>query len=122
MKLQRIVSMEGPFETLERQADHAHSDATSLREACAANCKADAKLGSSTKDCPWGLAGGLETSNLRGNFTGLREIFLFRLLGEERILLGPGGPRTGEVTDTYSTSHSSTTSEILTPSLVAVSL
>ena len=30
MKLQRIVSMEGPFETLERQADHAHSDTINI--------------------------------------------------------------------------------------------
>ena len=48
------------------------------REAGAA--KADAKHESCTKDRLWGLAGGLETSNLCGNFTGLREIFLFCLL------------------------------------------
>ena len=55
------------------------------REAGAA--KADAKLGSPTKERFGGLAEGLETSNLRGNFTGLREIFLFRLLEGARILL-----------------------------------
>ena len=69
------------------------------REAGAA--KADAKLGSSTKDRFWGLAEGLENSNLRGNFTELRQIFVFRLLGGERILLGPGGARAGAATGTY---------------------
>ena len=90
------------------------------REAGAA--KADAKLGSATKERLGGLAGGLETSNLRGNFTGLRVFFLFRLLEEELILLGPGGPRAGGATGTYSTRPSSTTSDILTPGLDAVSL
>ena len=83
--------------------------------------KADAKLGSSTKECLGGLAGGLETSNLRVNFTGLRVTFLFRLLEEERILLGPGGPKSGAATGTYSTRPSSTTSDILIPGLEAVS-
>ena len=113
------VSMESPFEKLERHDDHAHSDEIS-REAGAA--KADAKLGSSTKERLGGLAGGLETSNLRGNFTGLRVTFLFRLLEGEWILLGPGGPRAGGATGTYSTRPSSTTSVILTPGLDAVSL
>ena len=45
---------------------------------------------------------------------GLREIFLFRLLGEERILLGPGGRRAGQTIGAYSTRPSSTTSEIRT--------
>ena len=90
------------------------------REAGAA--EADAKLGSYIKDRLWRIAGGLETSNLRGNFTGYREIFLFRLLGEERILLGPGGQKEGTPTGTYSTRPSSTTSQNLTPSLNAVSL
>ena len=85
-------------------------------------CKADAKLGSSTKDRLGGLAGGLEISNLRGNFTGLRVIFLFLLLEGEQILLGPGEPRAGGTTGTYSTRPSSTTSDILTPGLDAVSL
>ena len=84
--------------------------------------KADAKLGSSTKERLGGLAGGLDTSNLRGNFTGLRVIFLFHLLEGERILLGPGEPRAGGPTGTYSTRPSSTTSDILTPGLDAVSL
>ena len=53
---------------------------------------------------------------------GLRQIFLFHLLGEERILLGPEGPRAGEATGTYSTRASSTTSEIPTPGFDAVSL
>ena len=53
---------------------------------------------------------------------GLRETFRFRLLGEERISLGPGGPRAGKATGTYSTSTSSTTSEIRTPGLNTVSL
>ena len=83
---------------------------------------ADAKLESSTRERLGGLAGGLETSDLRGNFTGLRMTFLFRLLEEERILLGPGGPRSGAATGTYSTRPSSTTSDILTPGLEAVSL
>ena len=63
-------------------------------ETCAA--KADAKLGSSTKNRLWGLAGGLEISNLRSNFTGPREIFLFRLLGEDRSLLGSGSQEQGK--------------------------
>ena len=79
--------------------------------------KAEAKLGSSTKDRLGGLTGGLDTSNLRGNFTGLRVIFLFLLLEGELILLGPGEPRTGGQTGTYSTRPSSTTSNILTPGL-----
>ena len=79
--------------------------------------KAEAKLGSSTKDRLGGLTGGLDTSNLRGNFTGLRVIFLFLLLEGELILLGPGEPRTGGQTGTYSTRPSSTTSDILTPGL-----
>ena len=90
------------------------------REAGAA--KADAKLGSYIKDRLWRLAGGLETSNLRGNFTGFREIFLFLLVGEEWILLGPGGQKEGTATGTCSTRPSSTMSQILTPSLNAVSL
>ena len=84
--------------------------------------KADAKLGSSTKDRLGGLAGGLDTSNLRGNFTGLGVIFFFLLLEGERILLGPGERRAGGPTGTYSTRPSSTTSDILTPGLEAVSL
>ena len=84
--------------------------------------KADAKLGSSIEDRLGGLAGGLDTPNLRGNFTGLRVIFLFLLLEGERILLGPGEPRAGGPTGTYSTRPSSTTSDILTPGLDAVSL
>ena len=84
--------------------------------------KADAKFGSSTKDRLGGLAGGLDTSTLRGNFTGLRVIFLFFLLEGERILLGPGKRRAGGPTGTYSTRPSSTTSDILTPGLDAVSL
>ena len=83
--------------------------------------KADAKLGSSTKDRLGGLARGLDTSNLRGNFTGLRVIFLFPLLEGERTLLGLGEPRAGGPTGTYSTRPSSTTSDILTPGLDAVS-
>ena len=79
--------------------------------------KADAKLGSSTKERLRGLAGGLETSNLRGKFTGLRVTFVFRLLEEECFLLGPGGPRAGGATGTYSTRPSLTTSDILTPGL-----
>ena len=79
--------------------------------------KAEAKLGSSTKDRLGGLTGGLDTSNLRCNFTGLRVIFLFLLLEGELILLGPGEPRTGGQTCTYSTRPSSTTSNILTPGL-----
>ena len=70
---------------------------------------------------PWGLAGGLDISNLRGNFTGLRVIFLFLLLEGKRILLGPGEPRTGGPTGAYSTRPSSTMSDILTPGLDAVS-
>ena len=84
--------------------------------------KAGAKLGPSTKDRLWGLAGGLRTSNLRRKFTGLREIFLFHLLNEERILLGPGRPRTGAASGTYSTRLSSTTSVVLTHGLDPVSL
>ena len=110
--------MESPFETLEQHDDHAQRDFP--RDVDAA--KADAKLGSSTKDRLGGLAGGLDTSNLRGNFTGLRVIFLFLLLEGERILLGPGEPRAGGPTGTYSTRPSSTTSDILTPGLDAVSL
>ena len=79
--------------------------------------KAEAKLGSSITDRLGGLTGGLDTSNLRGNFTGLRVIFLFLLLEGELILLGPGEPRTGGQTGTYSTRPSSTTSDILTPGL-----
>ena len=70
---------------------------------------------------PWGTCWGLDTSNLRGNFTGLRVIFLFLLLEGERILLGPGEPTTGGPTSTYSTRPSSTMSDILTPGLDAVS-
>ena len=77
------------------------------REACAV--RADGKLGSSTKHRFWEIAG-LEISKCRGNFTGRREIFLFRLLGDERVLLG-SGPRAGKATGTYSTRPSSTTSE-----------
>ena len=84
--------------------------------------KADAKLGSSTNERLGGLAGGLDTSNLRGNFTGLPLIFLFLLLEGERIWLDPGEPRAGGPTGTYSTRPSSTTSDILTPGLDAVSL
>ena len=114
--------MESPFEKLEQHDDHAHSDETwdFPREVDAA--KADAKLRSSTKERLGGLAGGLETSNLRGNFTGLRVTFLFRLLEEEWIRLGPGGPRAGGATGAYSTRRSSTTSDILTPGFDAVSL
>ena len=67
---------------------------------------------------------GLENSNLRGNLTGLRQrqIFLFRLLGEERILLVPGGPKAGDATGTYSRRPSYTTSKIRNPGLTAVSL
>ena len=64
----------------------------------------------------------MEISKFRGNFMGLREIFLFPLLGEERILRGPGRLSAGEATGTYSTRPSSTTSEIPTPGLHAVSL
>ena len=84
-------------------------------------CQSRAKLGSSTKARVEGLVGGLETSNLRGNFTGLQVTFLFRLLEEERILLSPGGPRSGAATGTYSTRPSATTSDILTPGLEAAS-
>ena len=116
---EKSVSMESPFERLQRHDDHAHSGRDFPREAGAA--KANAKLGSSTKDQLWGLAGGLETSNLRGNVNWLRVIFLFRLLEDERILLGPGGPRAGPASGTYSTRPSSTTSDIFTPGLDAVS-
>ena len=80
------------------------------------------KTWASTKERLGGLAGVLETSNLHGNFTGLRVTFLFGLLEEEWILLGPGGPRAGGATGTYSTRPSTTTSDILTPGLDAVSL
>ena len=83
--------------------------------------KAEAKLGSSTKDRLGGLAGGLDTSNLHGNFTGLRVIFRFLLLEGELILLGPGELKTGGPTGTYSTRPTSTTSDILTPGRDAVS-
>ena len=82
--------MESPFET--RRSRPLPREFP--RECCAG--KTDAKLGSSTRDRLWGPAGGLEISNLRGNFTGLREILLFRLLGEERILLGPGDQEQGK--------------------------
>ena len=84
--------------------------------------KADAKLGSSTKERLGGLAGGLETSNRPGNFNGLRVTFLFRLPEGDWIRLGPGRPRAGGASGTYSTRPSSTTSDILTPGLDAVSL
>ena len=90
------------------------------REASAV--RADAKLESSTKNCFWDVAGGLEISKIQHNFNGLREIFFFCLQGDERILLGPGGPKAGEATGTYSTRPSSTTSEKFTPVLDAVSL
>ena len=91
LNYKKFLPTESPFEILEWPLRRDFP-----REAGAA--KADAKLGSSAKERPWGLAGGVETSNLRGNVTGLRQIFLFRLLKEERILLGPGGPRTGAAT------------------------
>ena len=69
-----------------------------------------------------GLAGGLEISNLRSNFMGLREIFLLRLLGEGQVLLDPEGPGAGAATSTYSTRPYSTTSETRIPGLEAVSL
>ena len=66
------------------------------------------------------------SSRRTGNFKFLRQSYgaprflFFRLLGEERILLGSGGPRTSEVTDTYSTRPSSSTCEKRTPGLDAV--
>ena len=120
LKIQKTVCKESPFGILERLDDHAHYDATSHEKL--GLLKRTKKLESSTKDHLGGLAGGLESSNLRGTFTGLREFFLFRLLEEERILLGPGGPRAGAATGTYSTRPSSTTSDILTSGLDAVSL
>ena len=113
--------MESPFEILERRDDHAHSDKIS-REKLVLPKQTRNWGGSSTRERLWGLAGGLETSNLRGNFTGLRVIFLFCLVEEELILHGPGGPRAGRATSTYSTRPSSTTSDIFTPGLDAVSL
>ena len=88
------------------------------RDACAV--RADAKLGSSTTDRFWEIAERLELSNFLGNFTGILETFLFRLLGEERNLLGPVGARRGEASGTYSMHPSSTTSENCNPGLDAV--
>ena len=45
---------------------------------------------------PWGTSWGLENSNLRGNFTGLRETFLFRLLEEEWICWAQEDPKQAE--------------------------
>ena len=59
---------------------------------------------------------------MRSNFMGLRDVLISRLLGEERILLGPGGRRKGKATGTYSTRPSSTISEIRTPGLDGLSL
>ena len=112
--------MESPFEIQERHDDHAHSDETSRGKLM--QPKQTQKLGSFTKERLGGLAGGFDTSNLRGNFIGLRVIFLFSLLEGERIVFGPGGPKAGGATGTYSTRHSSTTSDILTPGLDVVSL
>ena len=53
---------------------------------------------------------------------GLREIFLSRSLEEERIVPRPVGRRAAEATGTFSTRPSSTTSEIGTTDLDAVSL
>ena len=111
--------MESPFETLEQHDDHAHSDETSREKLEPPKQKQN--LGPPPKTALGGLAGGLDTSNLRGNFTGLQVIFLFLLLEGERILLGPGEPKTGGPTGTYSTRPSSTMSDILTPGLDAVS-
>ena len=53
---------------------------------------------------------------------GSQRSFFFRLQGEEWILLGPRGQRAEELIGTYSTRPSSTTSDILTPGLDALSL
>ena len=113
--------MESPFEILRRHVNPTNPlQRDSPREACA--IKTDAKLVSNIKDRFWEVAGELEMSEFRGNFTGLREIFLFCLLGEEIILVGPGGPRAGEATSPYSTPLCFTTSEFRTSGLDAVSL
>ena len=114
--------MESPFETLEQHDDHAHSGKTSHEKLMQPKQTQNSGPLRKTEDRLGGLTGGLDTSNLRGNLTGLRVIFLFLLLEGERILLGPGEPRAGGPTGTYSTRPSSTTSDILTPGLDAVSL
>ena len=49
--------------------------------------RVDAELGSSTEERFWGVTAGLAISSFQNNLMGLREIFIFPLLGEERILL-----------------------------------
>ena len=76
--------------------------------------KAAIKLISSTRRCCWDAGGGLETS--KRLFTWLRLMLLFLKFPEEtRKLPGPGTLVEGALTGTYSTRHSSTTFEILTP-------
>ena len=70
---------------------------------------------------PWGTSWG--TSDLKPSWQLHRTTgdLSLPLAGRKLILLGPGEPRTGGPTGTYSTRPSSTTSDILTPGLDAVS-
>ena len=108
-KLWQFVPLKGQSTTQGRHVDAAHLGEKSHEKTLLS--EAGAKLWSSTKDRFREIAGGLQISIFRSNSTELRGIFLFRLLGEERFMLSPGGPRAGEATGTCSIRSSSTTFE-----------
>ena len=117
--MQQIISMEGPRGSYGRHLDPALFGDISHEKLVLSEWM---KTENFDQGSLLGCRRVLEISNFRGNFTGLRAIFLFRLLGEERTLLGPGGSKASEATGTYAMRPSSTTSEIRTPGFDAVSL
>ena len=112
--------MESPFEILGRHADPAHCDVTSHEKLVLPKRtqNSDPLPGIASGDYPEDWKFQISEATSRGP----ERFFVFRLLGEERILLGPRGPRAGEATCTYPTRPSCTTSGIRTPRLDAASL
>ena len=79
------------------------------------NAEAGSKVGSTTTAGFRELAEGPETSNWRGNLTGLRDTSFFPFPGEEWCQLGLATLRDGATMGTYSTRPSSTTVDMRTP-------
>ena len=120
MKLQQIVSMESPIETLEQHADHAHSDATSHEKPVLPEWRQnlDPLLKIAAGD--W-----LEDSRFQisAAISLCSEIFFCSAYWwKNEFCWAQEEPRAREVPGTYSTRPSSTTSDILTPGLQFVSL
>ena len=106
--------------TFKRHEDYAHSDATSHEKL--GLLKWTQNLGPLQRIA---LGDWLEDSRLQisaATSPGSERFFFSVLTEEERILLGPAGPRAGTATGTYSTRPSSMTPDNLTPGLDAVSL